>query len=308
MARMYAGNRQGAHTQMGPEAIIPVILAGGQGRRLRPFVKPGRPKPLLRLLSGYSLLQETCMRAAGFAPPVVVCQEPIIDAVRSDLERLMVYGIAPRHYIAEPCLRSTAPAIAAACLSLPPYATIVVMPSDHVMPKARTFQACVLEAAAHVHGHGGSVSIGVRARCASRRFGYVHQGDVVSEGSAVRRADHFLEKPSAEHARICVRSGDFLWNTGVFVMRVNDYLQAFQTLQPQAFDAVRAAFEGAMLGGGLYLLDPEAYADLPSVSVDRGVLERYEARYSVAYDGVWDDVGTVPAFCRVWALRVLGIM
>lgn len=289
------------------EHITPIILAGGRGKRLRPMSSYRRPKPFLTLHSNYNFLQETLIRCAGMAPPIIVCQQIYLPKVERSLRALARYDITPRAIIAEPYGRSTAPAIAAATLALAPYMTFAVMPCDHVIGREGALMHAIEEAGVHVNKHGGFVSVGVKPRSASRRFGYMHKG-ACFDGSQVCASERFVEKPPQDMARAFVKSGEYLWNTGIFVGRVLDYLQAFQGIDPLYLEHVRAAFENSRSMDMLYELKREHYHRLPVMAVDDAIFEKTAARYVVEHQGFWDDAGTWGAYLKLWLMRFSGML
>lgn len=289
------------------ENIYPIILAGGRGKRLRPMTSYRKPKPFVTLRSNYNLLQETLIRASGLAPPTIVCQQMYIPKVEFSLRSLARYDIFPRAIVAEPYVRSTAPAIGAACLSLAPYMTFVVLPSDHIMDNEGALMKAISEAGDIVNEHGGFVSIGVKPRGASRRFGYLHKGARVDD-TQIYHSEHFMEKPSSEYAGQFVKSGEYLWNTGIFVGRVLDYLSAFQAIEREYLYFLRKSFENSRNFEIYYELKRDYYHKIPAMSVDRAILEQCTQRYAVEHDGYWDDAGTWPSYLKLYLMRLLGII
>lgn len=289
------------------ENITPIILAGGRGRRLRPLTSYRNPKPFLKLRPPYNLLQDTLIRCAGMARPIIVCQKIYLPKVQRALRDVARYDITPRAIIAEPYERSTAPAIAAAALAMAPYMTFAVMPCDHVVEQDGSLMAAIEAGAEQVNETGGFVSVGVRPRNATRRFGYMHKGPVI-EGSHIYESDRFIEKPPADYVRELYKSGQYVWNTGVFVGRVFDYLREFQLVEAEYLDLVKDSFEKSLKYDLIYELNREFYHKLPHIPVDNAILERCSQRYVAMHHGFWDDAGTLPAFFRLWLRRFWGIL
>lgn len=293
---------------MDVEHITPIILAGGRGMRLRPITSPAKPKPFVKLASPYNMLQETLLRCAGMGPPIIVCEKRFGDQVQQSVEELAVYDILPRAIVEEPCVRSTAPAIASAVMAMAPHQVFAVFPSDQVIGREGPLFQAISYAARHVLKHGGLVSVGVKPWCASRRFGYMHKGDAFEDGGLIYNSRNFAEKPLAAEAKACIKSKQYLWNTGIFVGRVADYLHEFSITDTNYMELVKNAFAKGKKHDNIYELNPEYYYDLPEMSVDNAIFERINNRYVAEFEGFWDDAGTLPSFFALWIMRLCGII
>src|SRR5450755_2269943 len=222
-------------------ALFPVILSGGAGTRLWPLSREMYPKQLLALTSQYSMLQDTALRLAGIAgaqPPIVVCNEAHRFTVA---EQLRALDIVPSAILLEPVGRNTAPAVALAALKaleLEVEATIVVAPADHVIRDVRVFQQAAGVAAGLAEG-GKLVTFGIVAHAPETGYGYIRRG--AGEGPAYPVAQ-FIEKPPLDVAAQFVASGDYFWNSGMFVFTADRYLKELNAFAPDILEASRAAF------------------------------------------------------------------
>ena len=204
-------------------AVFPVILSGGAGTRLWPLSREMYPKQLLALTSRYTMLQDTALRLAGIAgarAPIVVCNEAHRFTVAEQLHAL---DLEPSAILLEPAGRNTAPAVALAALKaqeLDADATMVVAPADHVIRDARAFQLAA-DVAAELAQSGKLVTFGVVAHSPETGYGYIRRG--AGQGPAYPVAQ-FIEKPPLDVAQQFVASGDYFWNSGMFVFKASRYL------------------------------------------------------------------------------------
>ncbi|MGB0719946.1 MAG: sugar phosphate nucleotidyltransferase, partial [Bdellovibrionales bacterium] len=182
-------------TPFDPQAeITPVILAGGEGRRLRPLTSPDRPKPFLKLFGGRSLLQATALRCAGFGPPVVVCAKRYGGRALQDFDDIHV---KPKRIVLEPVARSTAPALALAALGLDADAFMLVCPSDHVIGDSDAFIRGE-RAAGRAAGGDHIAFLAVRPDRAATRYGYIR---CKPAKNGVHDVLCFTEKPDVRRAK-----------------------------------------------------------------------------------------------------------
>jgi mannose-1-phosphate guanylyltransferase len=270
-----------------------LILAGGSGTRFWPLSRRLRPKQLLALDGGRSLLQATVDRLAPTIPPadVWICTTAhLADAVREQLPEVPAEQI-----LCEPEGRNTAPAIGWSLASMPEdrrSEVVAVLPSDHRFADAEGFRAS-LEIAAHSAAeHDRVMTLGVEPRWAETGYGYLELAEADGSGTGVRRLGQFREKPDAETALTYVESGNYLWNAGIFVFRGSTFLDHLRTFEPEmgkALDAIAA--------------DPartaELYPTLRSISVDYAVMERLEEIYTLPLDCGWSDLGSWQALAEI---------
>ena len=266
--------------------LIPVILAGGTGSRLWPLSRSLYPKQFHALFSENSLLQETLLRAAGVtaAAPIIVCNEEHRFLVA---EQCRAVGIDWQRIILEPEGRNTAPAIGLAALAAPEEANLLVLPSDHLITDGAGFAAAVAEAEKAAE-QGGLVTFGIEPSHPETGYGYVRSP---GEGTAARTVGSFVEKPDEATAQSYLDSGEYFWNSGMFVLNAAGYLSALDAHAPAMSEPLRSSFaEGEE---DLDFFRPgKSFLDCPSDSIDYAVMEKTDRAWMVPASFDWSDVGS----------------
>ena len=276
--------------------IVPVILSGGSGTRLWPLSREAYPKQFLPLVGDDTMLQATWKRVAsiaGKAPIVVANHEHRFMAA----EQLRECNVTPQALILEPIGRNTAPAIAIAALQALASgedALLLVLPSDHVVRNEPAFHAAV-ERAAVAADTGKLVTFGIVPTAPETGYGYIKA--VAGEG--VRAVERFVEKPDLSTAERYVASGEYYWNSGMFLFKASRYLQELEALQPAILAACRAALDKAGRDTDFIRLDADAFAASPNDSIDYAVMEKTAAAAVVPLDAGWNDVGSWSALWDV---------
>jgi mannose-1-phosphate guanylyltransferase len=266
-----------------------VILAGGTGERFWPASRAARPKPLLRVVGGASLLAATLARARRFAGEGrvwLVCGREHAAAMRRES------GLPAARVLVEPQRRNTAPAVAWAARHIAardPEAVLAVLPADHRIEDARAFQTALGKAAAAAVSRGVLVTLGVRPTRPETGYGYIRIGEKVGAAHAgLHRVRRFVEKPAEARARRYVRSGAYLWNAGIFVWTARAILEEIEAHAPEL--AAATAPLGARSPRGPALA--RAYREAPALSIDHAVLERSRRVWCLPVSLGWSDVGT----------------
>jgi mannose-1-phosphate guanylyltransferase / mannose-6-phosphate isomerase len=275
--------------------LTPVILSGGAGTRLWPLSRELYPKQLLPLVGAGTMLQNTAARVSGFdaAPPIVVCNEEHRFLVA---EQLRTAGHAAQAILLEPAGRNTAPAIALAALASVhaghPDALLLVLPADHVIRDLQRFQAAITLAMPAAEA-GQMVTFGVVPKAPETGYGYIRRG-VAQAGKTAGtfRIAAFVEKPDAERAVQFLSSGDYLWNSGMFLFRASRYLEELERHAPDIAAACRRAYGGARRDLDFTRVDAEAFGDCRSDSIDYAVMEKTAEAAVVPLDAGWSDVGS----------------
>ena len=291
---------------MAASSIIPVILSGGSGSRLWPLSRALRPKQFLGLTDELTLFQLTLERLRGLVDPL----QPIV--VANDDHRFLVaeqcleHGVKPSALILEPIARNTAPAIAVAALAAKAHAgaqnadpVLLVLPSDHVFKNNQAFQQAVRvgEQAALA---GAMVTFGIVPTAPETGYGYVKASATqaaahVTPGSQAVEA--FVEKPDLETAKKYLASGNYFWNSGMFMFRASTYLAELKSHNPAMYAACEQALALAKKDLDFVRLDKDTLAQSPSDSIDYAVMEKTKKAVVVPLDAGWSDVG---AWSAVW--------
>ena len=272
-------------------AVFPVILSGGAGTRLWPLSREMYPKQLLALTSQYSMLQDTALRLAGIAgarAPIVVCNEAHRFTVA---EQLRALSADPSAILLEPAGRNTAPAVALAALKaqdLDADATLVVAPADHVIRDARGFQQAA-DIAAQLAQGGKLVTFGIVAHVPETGYGYIRRGEGLGPAYPVAQ---FVEKPPLDVARQFVASGDYYWNSGMFVFQASRYLTELKTFAPDILEASTVAYRAAKVDLDFVRIDKGAFDACRSESIDYAVMEKTKDAVVLPLDAGWSDVGS----------------
>lgn len=290
--------------------ILPVILSGGSGTRLWPLSREQYPKQLLPLFDQETMLQSTATRLAGFkgvpevaAQPLVVCNEEyrFITA-----EQLRAAGKPASTLILEPMGRNTAPALTlAALVSADADPVLLVMPADHVVSDKASFQRAI-EAGAQLAVAGAVVTFGIVPDRPETGYGYIQAGESGQHGA--RRIARFVEKPDLVTAERYFASGEYLWNSGLFMLRASVWLGAIGHFRPDILAACRLALEKGSRDADFLRVDKAAFAACPSSSIDYAVMEKLPgdtvlgiAAHVVPMSCGWSDVGAWDALWQVAA-------
>ncbi|UEX18767.1 mannose-1-phosphate guanylyltransferase/mannose-6-phosphate isomerase [Stenotrophomonas sp. SI-NJAU-1] len=269
--------------------IQPVILSGGSGTRLWPLSREAYPKQFLPLAGELTMLQATWQRVAPIASrgPLVIANEEHRFVAAEQLQQV---GAEPAAIILEPVGRNTAPAIAVAALEATGEgadALLLVLPSDHVITNEAAFRTAV-EAATSAAEAGKLVTFGIVPTGPETGYGYIKAAD----GQGVRAVERFVEKPDLDTATGYVVSGQYYWNSGMFLFKASRYLQELERLQPGMLSACRQAWQSARRDADFTRLDKDAFTAVPSDSIDYAVMEKTADAVVVPLDAGWNDVGS----------------
>jgi mannose-1-phosphate guanylyltransferase/mannose-6-phosphate isomerase len=272
--------------------LVPVILSGGSGTRLWPLSRELLPKQLLALTGEGTMLQETAARLAGFADaagPLVVCNEAHRFLVAEQLREMQS---TPTAILLEPVGRNTAPAIAlAAHAALAAHgegALLLVLPADHTLRDLSAFRAAIKLAVA-AGERGKLVAFGIVARSPETGYGYIQRGAGVD---AVRPIAQFVEKPDLERAKRFIASGDYFWNSGMFLFGARRFLDELRLYAPDIAETCARAAATARSDTDFTRIDAEVFSACRSESIDYAVMEKTRDAVMVPLDADWNDVGS----------------
>jgi mannose-1-phosphate guanylyltransferase/mannose-6-phosphate isomerase len=255
------------------------------------------PKQFIRFFNGNgpSFLGATLHRLsadAGFAPPILLCNNDHRFLVKEELETAR---ITSQTIFLEPVARNTAAAIAVAALAVAredPAGILVVMPSDHVIRNEPRFVEAV-RSAARVAATGKLVLFGIKPNGPHTGYGYIRKGaPLPGFHDEAFKVDAFFEKPDIDTARRYVEAGDHFWNSGIFVLNVRTFLDELERLEPRILEAARTALLQAKDDLGFVRLDRSAFAQSPNISVDYAVMEKTTEAAMLPIDVGWSDVGS----------------
>jgi len=277
--------------------MIPVIMSGGSGTRLWPLSRKMRPKQFISLTNERTMFQNTLDRLEGLSElemPVVVCNN---DHRFMVAEQLLGTWADSSTIILEPVGRNTAPAVALAAFSaLKKHGgdvVLMVLAADHVVDDVPAFHAAIVKAE-NLAKQGHLVTFGIVANRPETGYGYIRSGEPVGDGFAVAQ---FVEKPNLETASEYVASGEYFWNSGMFMFQAGRYLDELKKQCPDIFDTCQASFESSTTDLDFVRIDKEQFSNCPDDSIDYAVMENTDDAVMVPLDAGWNDVG---AWSALW--------
>ena len=277
--------------------IVPVILCGGAGTRLWPSSRELYPKQLLPLVDDRSLLQNTVLRLKDrydVGNPILVCNEEYRFLVAEQLREI---DTAPETIILEPVGRNTAPAIALGAHQALTQddAILVVLPSDHLISDNSAFLRA-LDRAITLAEDGHLVTFGVTPTRAETGYGYIKAGNSLNGGDEV---EAFVEKPDSKTAEQYVSSGDYYWNSGMFVFKARNFLMELAKQREDIASAVENAFKTVSQDDIFTRVGEQAFSNCPKESIDYAVMEGAHKAAMVPLAAGWSDIGAWQALWEV---------
>ena len=273
-------------------SINTVIMSGGSGSRLWPMSRSTHPKQFLPLCGEHTMLQQTALRLNGLE------QEGRILVVANHNHRFLVaeqlreIGVKSPQIILEPCARNTAPAVALAALQVheqEPEALMLVLAADHLIQDEEAFRQAVRDAAPCA-AEGHILTFGIVPDHPATGYGYIQAGEKFVD--SISQVDKFVEKPNLEKAKAYLSEGNFLWNSGMFLIRADVYLSELKKYRPDILEACQKSFENTSDDMDFVRPGVEEFAACPKDSIDYAIMEKSQLVKVIPLDAGWSDVGS----------------
>lgn len=268
------------------------IMAGGIGSRFWPVSRVGHPKQFLDILGvGRTLIQQTFDRFARLVPVeniYVVTANEYLDITQEQLPLLPAENI-----IGEPFRKNTAPCIAYISFKLQqlnPDGSLIIAPADHLILQEDKFLEVCNEALGFVNRHHALLTIGIQPTYPNTGYGYIQHG-AAEAAPGVYKVKTFTEKPNLELARTFLSSGDFLWNSGIFIWKIKNGLEAFQRYMPEMYELF-SSDEPRLNTKEEKAVIEAIYPQCSNISVDFGVMEKANNVFVIPASFGWSDLGT----------------
>ena len=270
--------------------MIPVIMSGGSGTRLWPLSRKNKPKQFLNLFGDQSLFQDTLNRLSGLSEleaPIIVCNDDHRFMVAEQLQEI---GSSSAEILLEPCARNTAPAIAIAALKAQSHGDdpiILVLAADHVIYDQKAFHNAINQAKIAAE-QGNLVTFGIIPDCPHTGYGYIE----AQNKGVLSKVTAFVEKPNQQKAEHYIASGNYYWNSGMFMFKASTILNELERFSPDMLTSCQQALINAKRDLDFIRLDETTFAQCPSDSLDYAVMEKTDKAVVIPLDAGWSDVGS----------------
>jgi mannose-1-phosphate guanylyltransferase/mannose-6-phosphate isomerase len=286
--------------------IIPVLLSGGSGTRLWPLSRSFHPKQLLPLTGQQTMLQQTVMRLSGLehvAAPIVVCNEEHRFMVAEQLRQI---DHQPSAILLEPVGKNTAPAVTLAALQAlkqDKNATLLVLPADHSIAHTQALCEAITTLVKPVE-QGMLATFGIVPTCAETEYGYIQKGPPLHSNAAktslpIFTINSFVEKPDTATAQRYVNSGEYYWNSGMFMFQAARYLEELNRFEPSIVPWCQKALNAAQHDLDFVRVGAKEFSECTNISIDYAVMERISHAIVVQLEAGWNDVGS---WSSLWAI------
>lgn len=278
--------------------LYAVIMAGGVGSRFWPRSKEKKPKQLIRIFGDNTMIQDTVKRLDGLVDNnniLVITNRLLKMRIRDQLPQ-----IPEQNIIDEPFGKNTAACIGLASILIKkenPEAVTIILPSDHLIKDDSEFQKCLLNAADFAYRSKGLVTIGIKPSRPETGYGYI-QFDETEVEKNIHRVLTFAEKPNLSTAIRFIESGDFLWNAGIFIWRVDSILNEIKKYLPDLYEGLEK-IETVIDTDEFETQLTQVYGQLKSISIDYGIMEKSDNVYLTKADFYWNDVGNWEAVYEI---------
>ena len=278
--------------------IVPVILCGGQGKRLWPLSRQENPKQYLPLMSDNSMLQETILRLKGLQnieSAIIVCNSEHRFLVAEQCKEI---NIKSPTILLEPTGRNTAPAISAAAFQVIDTLTnalLLVLSADHYIDDIDSFYEAI-NIAKNNALNNKLVTFGIKPNDANTDYGYIKFKDECNDGA--HNIDKFIEKPNLRTAQTFLKQGKYLWNSGMFMFKANILLDELTKYCPLISKATKASVANASKDLDFIRLDEHSFSSCPNLSIDYALMEKSNNTVVVPLDVGWNDIGSWESLSR----------
>lgn len=278
--------------------IVPVIMAGGTGSRLWPLSRQLNPKQFLKLCGDSTFLQQTLARLSGLSvgAPSIICNEDHRFLVAEQIRQLKLQGAS---ILLEPVGRNTAPAIALAALHACQEGqdpVLLVLAADHYIADEAVFRD-VVNSASQLAENGKLVTFGIVPTHAETGYGYIQRG--IAFGNAGYQVARFVEKPDREKAEAYLQSGDYYWNSGMFMFKASAYLKALGEFRPDILEVCKKALQLSQKDMDFIRVNADAFIQCPEDSIDYAVMEKTSDAAVIPLDAGWSDIGSWSALWEI---------
>ena len=280
--------------------IFPVILAGGSGTRLWPLSRKNFPKQVIELVNKTSMIQDTVLRLANYndmEQPFVICNDEYRFMIAEQMRNI---NIDPSLIILEPVGRNTAAAITVASIMIEERyndATLLVLPADHLIENLSNFHK-MIELGNNASEKGNLVTFGIIPKEPETGYGYIKKGSKITHFSNVYNINKFVEKPCLADAGKYIDSGEYCWNSGMFMFKASTILDELKNLAPDIVETCQIAVNKGKEDLDFFRLDKESFEKVPSDSIDYKVMEKTSKGVIIPCDIGWSDIGSFNALYK----------
>ncbi len=270
-----------------------IIMAGGIGSRFWPYSRTIRPKQFLDILGvGKTLLQMTYERFSRFIP-----KENIYIVSNQQYEKIILeqlYGITKNQILSEPYMRNTAPCIAYASFKIQkvnPNANIIVTPSDHLILKEDEFMDIAIKGLDFIKNKDALITLGITPTHPETGYGYIQAHSGQTENDIFKKVKTFTEKPDIKMAKLFLESGDFFWNSGIFIWSLTSIMEAMKEYIPDIYHLFKEGIDSYNTSDESSFIE-KTYKECTPISIDYAVMEKADNVYMIPSSFGWSDLGT----------------